>query len=151
LESDPIGLDGGLNTYGYVGANPLGFIDPLGLDGCDPKKRDCLQEALNSYSLEKSVNRIVGFGAGSAFLGGGLQALNKTAIKPRGGVSGGGPSGRYTSYSRRYLGDGIGRTLGRTSIGTVAKVAGILGAGAAAYTVHYDALMIYLQCLEEQG
>ena len=33
-QTDPIGLEGGLNLYGFAGGDPVSYCDPFGLDPC---------------------------------------------------------------------------------------------------------------------
>ena len=44
IQSDPIGLAGGLNTYGYVGGNPLSAIDPFGLQTANSLTNVCARD-----------------------------------------------------------------------------------------------------------
>ena len=41
VESDPLGLLSGVNTYAYVGSNPLRYLDWRGLSSSDDAKRRC--------------------------------------------------------------------------------------------------------------
>jgi RHS repeat-associated protein len=45
VQSDPIGLKGGINTYAYVEGSPLSKIDPLGLWACSCRATDFAVES----------------------------------------------------------------------------------------------------------
>ena len=58
ISSDPIGLDGGLNTFGYVGQSPLSYYDNDGLNrgGGSPYARGGFGNPYGVPSLGRAVN-----------------------------------------------------------------------------------------------
>lgn len=61
ITSDPIGLAGGLNTYGYGNQNPLRYIDPDGLDWRESVERwwDRSINAARAESPASAVMRVL--------------------------------------------------------------------------------------------
>jgi RHS repeat-associated protein len=74
VESDPIGLAGGMDTYGYGLQDPISHVDPLGLQTADIPERPRIPGFPNPIDVF-----IPGTPANDAFVNTTLTILNKIA------------------------------------------------------------------------
>jgi RHS repeat-associated protein len=135
LESDPIGLQGGLNTYGYAYQNPLSYTDVLGLavEACGDDE-DCIQKCLDEYygsAIDKAL-------AASPFSFISL-GLNEAAAWAEDELSRQANRNRYTGARNSALGGKHGYVTGRRQARLLSvfrrfnSVAAVTGAGAGGF------------------
>jgi len=99
ISEDPIGFEGGLNLYAYVGGNPVNAIDPIGTW---------------SFSLEAYLG--VGGGINISYLDGTLEATGRLGVGLGGGVSYD-PLGEPSPHSKTTGSGYIARTSASGGIG----------------------------------
>ncbi|HRO24116.1 MAG TPA: RHS repeat-associated core domain-containing protein, partial [Promineifilum sp.] len=127
IQSDPIGLGGGANTYAYAGGNPIIYVDPYGLHCLTPEEIGML-----SGALEGGIAGAQGgpwAALGGAVIGGGVGWITSDRGETAGLVASG-MTGAVTAIGEGKSGmtrGGVSAVVGMAGAGTLGPLGAAMG------------------------